>query len=254
MAKKKRSLRTIKSLETQIKRETARQEEQAKEMMSEVDNDVNDTKTTSMNTELAGKIRKSFMKNSHKCTLDKFTEKLLLKYPTLKEGPVKSALRNKTYKDYKDYDDFLELYNFDNIKLSQTTETIVLEPEVLLYKIQNWRVNPFHHTLPRQYSSYYLRTVYWHSFSNWFKKSYQKQCQQCGKTTNLCVHHKNYSSHFFGTEYENIGWLETLCKGCHKRTHDGWKNATGPLLHWKKDSMYNYVTPKNPFESTIFDL
>ncbi|MHA1482820.1 MAG: hypothetical protein ACTSQA_05220 [Candidatus Heimdallarchaeaceae archaeon] len=244
MAKKKRSSRTIKSLETQIKRETARQEEQAKEMMNNVDDDIKDIKTSSMNTELAGKIRKNFMNVAYKCNIDKFTEKLLEKYPTLNEGPIKSALQNSTYKDHSgQYDIWLEQYYIDTEPLTKTG-TIILPPDLLLYKLQQWKTNPFHYTSSKDYTKY-LHTRYWLSFASWFKSDYQKECQECGSKINLCVHHKNYLK-TFGTEWHDLNWCICLCKGCHKRTHDKWTNKVGKHQRWKQDSMENYVKPYDP--------
>ena len=64
----------------------------------------------------------------------------------------------------------------------------------------------------------FLETRYWKIVST-YVKTRQDKCQLCGSTTQLNVHHKDYTQR--GNEIEN--WqvsLITLCHNCHAKFHD----------------------------------
>ena len=60
-------------------------------------------------------------------------------------------------------------------------------------------------------------------------RSYQKaigdKCERCGSTYYLLVHHKDRDRS--NNDPEN---LETLCKSCHQREHEVWKNFTKGIV------------------------
>ena len=64
----------------------------------------------------------------------------------------------------------------------------------------------------------FLKTPYWKAVTA--KKMFQSnyQCQMCGSTGRLNVHHSDYTIH--GKEVNNLNKLICLCEDCHRRFHD----------------------------------
>lgn len=64
----------------------------------------------------------------------------------------------------------------------------------------------------------FLRTPYWKSIAETTKRLDKFTCQECGKKSKyLNAHHKTYEHR--GEEIEYLCDLTSLCKDCHKKTH-----------------------------------
>ena len=70
-------------------------------------------------------------------------------------------------------------------------------------------------------SSYaaYLRTATWRAIRNRKLKEAHYECQRCGSTCRLQVHHKTYDR--VGGD-ERMGDLVALCDACHAFEHGHW--------------------------------
>lgn len=65
----------------------------------------------------------------------------------------------------------------------------------------------------------YLKSDYWKVLRKKRLKLDNYRCTQCGKTSNLEVHHKTYIFRGYGVSDE-INNLITLCRNCHQEQHD----------------------------------
>ncbi len=62
----------------------------------------------------------------------------------------------------------------------------------------------------------YLKTQHWIDFRTKAKSYYKSECQLCGNTSNLHLHHKNYNC--LGREtYDDV---ILLCNKCHAKQHN----------------------------------
>lgn len=48
---------------------------------------------------------------------------------------------------------------------------------------------------------------------------FNNQCQQCGNSNDLLVHHKDNNGHGNKNPNNNLSNLEVLCKSCHTKQH-----------------------------------
>lgn len=62
----------------------------------------------------------------------------------------------------------------------------------------------------------FLKTKYWMAISRMVKDA-AGECEECGATDNLHVHHLTYDNH--GNEHNNLGDLKCLCRDCHLKAH-----------------------------------
>lgn len=62
---------------------------------------------------------------------------------------------------------------------------------------------------------FYLKTKHWHARRLQILERDNHQCQACGDTTSLHVHHKRYN-HLWAEHDDD---LITLCEECHRTTH-----------------------------------
>ena len=64
----------------------------------------------------------------------------------------------------------------------------------------------------------FLKTPYWKAISDYVKERDSYRCGKCGAQKRLQVHHLSYQHH--GDELHNMNELVTLCRKCHKETHE----------------------------------
>ena len=64
----------------------------------------------------------------------------------------------------------------------------------------------------------FLKTPYWKAISGYIKERDLNRCEKCGAQKRLQVHHLSYQHH--GDELHNMNELVTLCRKCHKETHE----------------------------------
>ncbi len=95
-------------------------------------------------------------------------------------------------------------------------------------------MHPIH--LKRRYIKY-ISSDKWKKKAILFKRLAKNQCQECGSTKNLQVHHLNYDNFFNETEKDII----ILCVSCHRKRH-----LTKPLSLVQikeKDKLWKKVNP-----------
>lgn len=66
---------------------------------------------------------------------------------------------------------------------------------------------------------------HWVNGSGIYRRYRKDKCERCGSTLNLCVHHRDRNR--FNNVPEN---LETLCKSCHQKEHEVYKNFTKGIV------------------------
>lgn len=70
--------------------------------------------------------------------------------------------------------------------------------------------------LPSRYKNY-LSSYYWHEVKRAVKLRDRFTCQDCGRRSDIEVHHLTYENR--GREMEHLGDLVCLCERCHEKRH-----------------------------------
>lgn len=61
--------------------------------------------------------------------------------------------------------------------------------------------------------------------SRTYQKMVGNKCERCGSTRFLVVHHRDHNH--YNNDLDN---LETLCKSCHQKEHEVWRNFTKGIV------------------------